>query len=237
LSQYITLAVKDAPQMQAYVATPAEGADPFPAIIVLQEAFGVNHHIRDVAERFAKEGYVAIAPELFHRTAPPRFEVAYTNFAAVQPHFAAITPENMQNDLDAVFGWLLQQSHVQKDNVASIGFCMGGRISFLANSILPLKAAISFYGGNMHSLADRAAQLHAPHLFFWGGKDQHIKPEHIHQVISALQENGKIFTNVEFSYADHGFFCNERTSYNAEAAQEAWAMVKMFLKNKLRPNS
>ena len=86
MHDFVTLSVKDAPPMQAYVSYP-EGAGPFPGVIVFQEAFGVNGHIRDVADRVAKEGYVAIAPELFHRTAAPGTEFSYNGFPAVMPHF------------------------------------------------------------------------------------------------------------------------------------------------------
>src|SRR5271156_6055577 len=88
----VELTVADGTRMSAYVARP-EQADLHPGLILLQEAFGVNHHIRSVAERFAAEGYVVIAPELFHRTAPPGFEGSYTDFPSVMPHLKAVTPE------------------------------------------------------------------------------------------------------------------------------------------------
>lgn len=232
MSNYITLPVEDATEMQAYVAMP-QGASPFPAVIVLQEAFGVNRHIRDVTDRIANEGYIAIAPELFHRSAPAGFEIDYTDFGKAAPHFQAITIDGLEKDLQATYNWLQQQDNVQKDSIASIGFCLGGRVSFVANTFLPLKAGISFYGGGTHNLLDRTQNLQSPHLFFWGGKDQHIKPEHVASINEALTAAGKDFINVQISYADHGFFCNERASYNAKAAQEAWALTKSFLENNL----
>lgn len=232
MTDNITLLVKDAPEMAAYVSMP-DGEGPFPAIIIFQEAFGVNHHIRNVADRFAREGYVAIAPELFHRTAHKGFEISYNDFPSVQPHFQAMTTEGMENDIMAVYDWLHMQRYVQKDKMACIGFCLGGRVSFVANSTVHLQAAISFYGGSTHTLADRAVNMQAPHLFFWGGKDQHIKPEHVRTVVDAMKTAEKDFMNVEISYADHAFFCDERASYNPEAAKESWALVLAFLKNKL----
>lgn len=232
MSNYITLPVTGAPDMQAYVAQP-QGISPYSAVIVLQEAFGVNNHIRDVADRIAKEGYIAIAPELFHRTAPAGFEASYTDFAQVMPHIQATTVEGIENDLQATYNWLQQQNNVRKDSIASIGFCLGGRASFIANTLLPLKAGISFYGGGTNNLVNRANNLQSPHLFFWGGKDQHIKREHIAAVTEAVSAAGKDFINVVISYADHGFFCNERAAYNAKAAQEAWGLTKAFLKNNL----
>lgn len=232
MTNTITLNVKDAPPMNAYVAMPA-GSGPFPAIMVFQEAFGVNHHIRNVADRIAAEGYVAIAPELFHRTAPAGFEAGYDEFPKIMPHMQALTTEQLIDDVQATYDWLCSQDSVQKDKIGCIGFCMGGRVSFIANSAFPLSASVSFYGGGMHTLTNRAATLHAPQLLFWGGKDQHIKPEFIQEVIDALKKEEKPYINVVISYADHGFFCDARPAYHPEAAKEAWGMTQAFFKNKL----
>src|SRR5579862_9626893 len=106
-TQKITLEVADGTSMDAYVARPAEEGK-FPGMLVFQEAFGVNAHIRDITERFAREGYVAIAPEMFHRTAPG-FESGYDNFPAVMPHLQALTEEGMGADIRAAYGWLQKQ--------------------------------------------------------------------------------------------------------------------------------
>jgi carboxymethylenebutenolidase len=226
----ITLVVNNAPEMDAYVAMP-EGVGPFPAMIVFQEGFGVNGHIRGVANRLAKEGYVAIAPELFHRTAPAGYEPGY-DFAVVGPHFQAITIENLEADTQAAYDWLLGQSNVQQNKIGCIGFCMGGRVSFIANTFLPFAAAVSFYAGGVHTAAKRAPKMQAPQLFFWGGKDAHILPAHRDTIINAIQAAGKDYVNVVISDADHGFFNEERPAYNHAASQEAWALVSAFLKNK-----
>ena len=228
----ITLKVKDASDMNAYVSTPW-GTGPFPAVMVFQEAYGVNHHIRSVADKLASEGYLAIAPELFHRTAPAGFEPPYGDFNLVMPHFQALTTEGMINDVKATYDWLVAQNNVIKHKIGCIGFCMGGRVSFIANSAVPLAASVAYYGGGTHMVADLAATLHCPQLFFWGGKDQHIKPEHIQTVIDAVKAAGKDYINVEMSYADHAFFCDERPSYHPQAAIESWGMTKAFFKNKL----
>jgi carboxymethylenebutenolidase len=233
MSQFITLSVKDASPMRAYVATP-QGAGPFPAIIVFQEAFGVNGHIRDVTDRIAREGYVAIAPELFHRTAAPGQEFSYNDFPSVMPHFQALNTEALANDSHAAFDWLAAQPTVKKDKIGAIGFCLGGRVSYIANSALPLAAAVSFYGGGMHTLTDLAEKLSAPQLMFWGGKDNHIKQEDVQKVVDALVKAGKDYTNVVISSADHAFFCDQRPAYNPQAATEAWGMTTVFFKNKLR---
>jgi carboxymethylenebutenolidase len=227
-TQKISLQVSDGTSMNAYVARPAE-AGKFPGMLVLQEAFGVNVHIRDVTERFAREGYVAIAPELFHRTGAG-FEGRYDDFPAVMQHMQALTEQGQTADMRAAYDWLHSHDQVIADRIASIGFCMGGRASFLADATLPLQASISFYGGGIaQGFLHRAGDLQAPILLFWGGLDQHILAEHRHAVVDALTKAKKQFVNVLVSYADHGFFCDARASYSAAAAGLAWALTRQFL--------
>ncbi len=232
-TQKVSLQVSDGTSMHAYIARPPEDGK-FPGMIVLQEAFGVNAHIRDVTERFAREGYVAIAPELFHRTAPG-FEARYEEFPSAMPHLQALTEAGQSADIRAAYDWLRGQPQVTPDRIASVGFCMGGRASFLACATVPLQASVSFYGGGIaQGLLHRTAEMHAPILLFWGGLDKHILAEHRHAVVDALTKAGKQFVNVLVSYADHGFFCDARASYNAAAASLAWALTKQFLDTYVR---
>jgi carboxymethylenebutenolidase len=225
------LAVADGTRMAAYLARPQESG-PRPGLLLFQEAFGVNHHIRDVSERFAAQGYVVIAPELFHRTAPPGFEVSYTDFPAVMPHMQAVTAETAEADIRAAYDWLRANAQVKADAISSVGFCMGGRVSYIANSAIPLHAAVSFYGGGIApGLLDRAAKIQAPMLLIWGGLDKHITPEHRKAVTDALSAEHKIYVNAEFSRADHGFFCDERAAYEPHSARQAWALTLEFLRS------
>ena len=113
---------------------------------------------------------------------------------------------------------------------------MGGRAAFLASTVLPLQCAISFYGGGIapnafdaSGLLERAKDVRAPLLLFWGGLDKHIGPEQMRAVTEALRAEGKDFASVEFSAADHGFFCDARASYHAKAAAQAWPLTLAFL--------
>ncbi len=229
ITEKVALAVADGTTMDAFVARPAQAGN-FPGMLVFQEAFGVNGHIRDVAQCVANEGYVVIAPELFHRTAPPGFEGNYDDFASVAPHTRAVTEAGATADIRAAFDWLQSQQQVMADRIGSVGFCMGGRMSFLACATVSLRAAVSFYGARIApALLPRTANLHGPVLFFWGGKDKHIGQDQIRAVVEACGEAGKAYMNVEISDADHGFFCDARASYNPVAAKEAWSLTRTFL--------
>lgn len=227
----IILKVSDGTEMAAYTSFPESAKEKSPGIMVWQEAFGVNGHMRKVADRFAAAGYVAICPELFHRTAPRGFEGSYSDFETVKPHTSALTAEGIEADIRTTWDWLVSQPNVDTEKIYCVGYCMGGRVSFIANSILPVKGAVSYYGGGIDKFVDRCASLHAKQLFFWGGLDKHIKSENIHATLKAMEAAGKDFINVKISYADHGFNCDERSTYNKAASEEAWALTLAFLAN------
>lgn len=231
VTENIELKVAGSGPMQAYTARPASRG-PHPGLIVFQEAYGVNSHIRNVTERFAAEGYFAIAPELFHRTAPAGFEGDYENFPSVMAHYQAVTDEAAEADTRAAYEWLHSNPQVRRDRISAVGFCMGGKICFLANSVVRLHAAVSFYGGRIaQTLLDRVPKLHGAALLIWGGLDKHITPEHRRAVLEALAVQHKQYVNVEFSNADHAFFCDERSSYEPHAARQSWALTLEFLRS------
>jgi carboxymethylenebutenolidase len=230
-TEYVDLAVSDGTSMRAYVAHP-EG-QPKAGLLVFQEAFGVNSHVRDVTERFAREGYLSISPELFHRTAPG-LEAGYTNFAEVMPHMQALTDAGLAADIQAAYQWL-KNGEAKNLAVGATGYCLGGRTSIQAALTVPLGCAISYYGGGIApspmfpNLLDRLKDLNAPTLYFWGGLDAHIGADAVQAVTKKLDELTKDYTNVVFSKADHGFFCDARASYNPVAAKEAWSLTLEFL--------
>jgi carboxymethylenebutenolidase len=223
-TNWVTLDVADGSSMRAYVARP--DGSPARGLLVFQEAFGVNAHIRAVTERFAAQGFLAIAPELFHRTAPG-FDCAYSEFAKAMPQLEAITEQGLDADARAAHAWLAREG--AGANIASVGYCLGGRASFVANSGLPLKAAVSYYGGRIPGVLHRAPALSGPTLFFWGGRDHHIPDEQRQQVIAGVRAADRTFVDVVFSNAGHGFFCDARPSYHAASAAQAWSLTTTFL--------
>jgi len=231
MSDFLSVPVSDGGEMRVFVARPQK-SDKVPAILVFQEAFGVNAHIRDVTQRFANLGYLAAAPELYHRI-EPGFEGRYDDFNSVRALMSKLTNEGLEADTRATFE-LLSSDKTCNGRFASIGFCMGGRVSYIANSILPLSAAVSFYGGGIApALLDRAARQNAPILLFWGGLDKHIGEDQRSAVRGALTNASKPFAETLFSFADHGFFCDQRASYNPDATRDAWALTISFLNGHL----
>lgn len=215
--------------MRCFVVRPATA--PRGGLVLFQEAFGVNEHIRDVAQRFAREGYLVIAPELYHRTAPG-FESGYDNLGddpEYRKHMAALTDQGLVADAKAAYEWLEAQD-ILKGRIGAVGYCMGGRTAFLANTEFPLAAAISYYGGRIApALLPRAKDSEGPLLLIWGARDASIPPEQIAEVTKALDEAGKVYESKVFPDGGHGFFCDVRASYHEPSAKEAWALTLNFL--------
>lgn len=229
-SAWVTLSVSDGTNMRAYVARPTV-ADLRAGMIVFPDAFGLHEHNRTIVDAWAQRGFIAIAPELFHRTVKGE-PGAYGDIPAVMPHIRALTSEGLIADATAAFEWLAGEGGLERGRIAAVGFCMGGRTAFLANSALPLVASISYYGGSIApGLLDRAATLHGPQLFFWGGQDKGIPPEQHRAVADAVRAAGKPFVDVEFSWADHGFATAHRADPAAE--RQALALAMAFLSDAL----
>jgi carboxymethylenebutenolidase len=218
--------------MPAYVARPA-GDGPWPAVVVIQEAFGLNEHIKDVARRVAGEGYVALAPDLFYRGGKGR-TAGYDQLPKALELMGALEDDEIVADVAKAIDHLEQQPSVRKGRIGITGFCMGGRVSFLAAAALPdrIAAAAPFYGGGIP--VERTGALTAPMLAFFGEEDPFIPLDHVEKLRSEAKRLGKPVEIVVYPKAPHGFFCNERDSYRPEAAADAWERTKAFFKKHLQ---
>jgi carboxymethylenebutenolidase len=212
--------------MPAFLAVPA-GAPRVPAVLVIQEAFGLNGHIKDVTARVAAEGYVALAPDLYWRQGKGR-TASYTELPQAIALMQSLSDDGIVADVTAAIAWLEGQPFARADRIGITGFCMGGRVSYLAACQLgdKLKAAVPFYGGGIP--IERTAKLRAPVLAFFGEKDGFIPLESVEALRAELRRHGKQAEVVVYPGADHGFFCNERASYQAAAATDAWERTKAF---------
>jgi carboxymethylenebutenolidase len=200
---------------------------PRAGVVVVQEAFGVNDHIEDVCRRFAAEGYLAVAPHLFHRSGDPK--LGYTDFGEVMPHMKALTAEGVLDDLDAAI------AHLDTVGVASahtgiVGFCMGGTVALIAATERPLGASVTFYGGGVKEgrfgfppLVEAATKLQAPWLGLFGDLDQGIPVDQVEELRAAAAASGQPTEVVRYPDAGHGFHCDQRESYHEPSARDAWS--------------
>jgi carboxymethylenebutenolidase len=217
--------------MPAYVARPA-GAGPSRAVLVIQEAFGLNEHIKDVARRVAGEGYVALAPDLFHRGGKGRV-AGYDDLPKALTLMGELKDDDIVADVASAIAHLAKDPGVRRGGVGITGFCMGGRVSYLAACALPdqIAAAVPYYGGGIP--IDRTPTLRAPVLAFFGDADPFIPLDSVEKLRSEAKRLGKDVEIVVYPGAPHGFFCNERDSYRPDAARDAWERTKVFFKRHL----
>ena len=224
-------------KMETYEAKPKEGGA-HPAVIVLMEAFGLNGHIKNVTERIAREGYVAIAPDLYHRETER--VVPYAELQKAVGIMNRLQDPKMMDDVGAVIAHLKAQSYVKAGSIGVTGFCMGGRFTYLAaaHHNKDVKAAVAFYAGGVPmgnpSPLSRTGEINCPIYLFFGGKDPLIPAEHVAQINKALTDAHKTFMMKVYPEATHGFFCDERPSYHADAAKDAWEKFKSFFAQHLK---
>jgi carboxymethylenebutenolidase len=214
-------------EIPAYRATPA-ASGPHATVLVVQEIFGVHEHIKDVCRRFAKQGYCAIAPELYARQGDVS---KYTDYRDIMSNVVSKVPDaQVMSDLDATARWGDKNGGDAK-RVGVTGFCWGGRIVWLyAAHSKDLKAGVAWYGrllGTTNELQpaypiDVAAKLKAPVLGLYGGKDDGIPMADVEKMQAALAAAKSPSKIVVFPDAPHGFHADYRPSYRPEAAKDAW---------------
>ncbi len=216
-------------EIPAYRAMPDKGKH-FPVVLVVQEIFGVHEHIKDLCRRFAKAGYLAVAPELFARQGDVS---KISDWKQIFAEVVSKVPDaQVMSDLDATVAWAGKSGSGDVKRVAVTGFCWGGRIVWLYAAHNPqLKAGVAWYGrirGDATELQpkypiDVAADLKAPVLGLYGGKDQGIPLADVDAMRAALAAAKKPSEIVVFPEAQHGFLADYRPSYSERDAKEGWA--------------
>jgi len=217
-------------QIPAYRAMP-DGAGPFPVVLVVQEIFGVHEHIKDVCRRFAKAGYLAIAPELYARQGD------VSNLQSIDeilPIVSKVPDAQVMSDLDACVDYAQRSGKGDVAKLGITGFCWGGRIVWLYAAHSPrLKAGVAWYGRlagetsestPKHPL-DVAADLKAPVLGLYAGKDQGIPLETVERMRKALEAARVDAEIVVYPEAQHGFNADYRPSYKEDDAKDGWQQL------------
>ena len=242
-TESIQIPLEGGGMMGGYVARP-DDREARPAILVFMEIFGINSHIRDVTERLAREGYVALAPDYFWRTGPG-VEYGY-DAEGMERGMAllnALKADEMISDVDATIAWLEARTDVQSERIGAIGFCIGGQMAYLSACETSVCCVASFYGGGIaapagpggaESTIGRTAKIKGRILCLFGEKDGYIPADQVAAIMAALKDAGVNHETVVYPGADHGFFCDQRESYQPAAASDAWDRVKALFAAELR---
>jgi len=222
-TETVTLTASDGHQFDAFVADPSEASR---AVVIIQELFGVNHHIRSVVEDYAREGFLAIAPALFDRV-ERGVDMSYDTAGRQRGMelVQKIGTDGPLNDIAASMEYVGEE--VGERAVAVVGFCWGGTLAWLAATRRNPAAAVAYYGGNIVQFKDE--QPSCPTLLHFGARDAHITPDKVQAIREAHPE-----VPIHVYDAPHGFSCNDREEYTPEAAREAKAITLKFLNCVLR---
>lgn len=221
--------------LPAYRAMPAKGG-PFPVVLVVQEIFGVHEHIKDICRRFAKLGYFAIAAELYARQGDVS---KLKSIDEIRPIVAKVPDEQVMADLDACVDFAQKSGKGDVAKLGITGFCWGGRIVWLYSAhSKQLKAGVAWYGrlvgeptqNNPKHPVNIAADLNAPVLGLYGGKDQGIPLETVEQMRTALKAAKVEAEIIVYPDAPHAFFADYRPSFVAADAQDAWQKALAWFK-------
>ena len=223
-------------EIPAYMAAPKAGG-PFPVVLVVQEIFGVHEHIKDVCRRFAKLGYLAVAPELYFRQGDVS---KMSNFSEIISKVVAKVPDNqVLADLDAAVTWAKNSGHGDTAKLAITGFCWGGRIVWLYAAHNPnLKAGVAWYGrldsqkDDLHPTQpiDLVGELKAPVLGLYGGADQGIPNELVAKMQEKLKAAGKPSEIILYPDTPHGFYADYRPSYRKDQADDGWKKLQEWFR-------
>jgi len=212
------------------------------AVVVIQEAFGVNHHIEDVARRLAAAGHHAVAPQLFHRDAVNA--LPYDDMELAKSHMANLSAKDIRADLDATLEHLAAQGF-SLSATGIVGFCMGGSVVVAAASDHAFGAAVTFYGGGVLAgrfgfppLGELAPALTSPWLGLFGDRDAGIPPEQVELLRSQAAKAAVPTSIVRYAEAGHGFHCDARpNAYHEASAKDAWAKTLDWFGRFLQPSA
>jgi carboxymethylenebutenolidase len=225
-SRWIDLKAADGGTFQGYLALPTGGKGP--AILLLQEIFGVNAHIRSIADAYAADGYVVLAPDVFWRS-EPHVELGY-DAAGLERGVALMQGTPMPtfvSDLGATVAAFRAMPEVT-GKIAAIGYCFGGLLAYQAAANAGVDGAVAYYGGGIQNHLDVASKVTVPMMFHYGEKDDHIPMDAVNAVKTAMAGHANTTFHV-YPGAEHGFNASVRSSYQQHAAALAHGRTLVFL--------
>ncbi len=214
----------------AYLALPPAGSGP--GLLLYQEIFGVNEHIRAVAEQFALHGFVVLAPDVFWQQ-QRRLEIGYSADDIQRGRALAMAAdrEALQRDMIDAARHLRARPEARGRGIGAVGYCLGGRLAYVAAAVAGVDAAVAYYGGGIQDLLDLAPRIGCPTMFHYGARDANIPLAAVERVRDAMQPRGaEIFV---YDAADHGFNCWARGSYHPASAALAHARTLGFFATRL----
>jgi carboxymethylenebutenolidase len=244
-TEKVEIPVAGAEAMGAYVARPKSGG-PFPAVLVFEEIFGINAHIREIAERIAREGYLAVAPDYHHRAWPRGSEIPYgpEGMKKGMELIPKLTAAGLSADIEAAVAYARARNDVRAERLGAIGFCIGGHVAYLAAATQPIAATASFYGGGIATFSPgggpptvtRSGDIKGRILCLFGKNDSMISQDNVRTIAHALEQHHVRHEIVVYEDCGHAFMCAaaERGSHNAKAASDAWERVKRLFAEELR---
>ena len=222
MSEFVRLRAADDHELGAYVALPA--GEPVAALVVVQEIFGVNAHIRSVADVYAKDGFLCVAPAIFDRI-QPGVDLGYTD-EDVQTARGMLPKFDMAKAVEDIQAAVEYAANASGKNVGVIGYCLGGTLAWLSATRLRPTAAVGYYGGNIGRFADETPSC--PVMLHFGREDAHIPASEVNKMREAHPE-----VEIHWYDAGHAFNCEPRANYNAAAAKLARERSLAFLKKHL----
>ncbi|HXP95047.1 MAG TPA: dienelactone hydrolase family protein [Candidatus Binatia bacterium] len=238
-NESLTLTVDGHP-MDCYLAVP-DGEGKVPAVLVIQEIFGVNREIKRIVDLLAKSGYIGFAPNVFHRT-HPNLNLGYSQdvMPTAREAATAATMEGLKADFTAAIDFLLKQPRCN-GAIGAWGFCFGGTMAYLLATYPQIKAAVSFYGGQIAkqtaphrpAVIEFTKDIKAPVFLAFGGQDQSITAEDVATIKKALDEHHKKYVLEVYADEGHGFFRHGINGESTAGARDVWPKVQKFLKENL----
>jgi carboxymethylenebutenolidase len=224
--------VADGSEIDLYAAFPDHRGN-FPAVIILQEAFGISEHLRDIAEKFRRKGYAVVLPDLFRRITE-RLSANQIIKPTALPEYAVFIKNGLAADLKASYHWLFQQDKVIKDKIGCAGFYSDGRVSFLTDAVLPHLATADYLENGIENSTDNSSCLDSIMLFYGNEQEMQSTQSKVYDQVNALTSphHKHVSENVRADNNNQSFY--EDSAYSSFAAKKDWVLTLSFFEKCLK---